>query len=468
MENENVMIILFGATGDLAKRKLIPALQKLQSKGFLKNNPVICVGRRKISQEEYLKLIEVKGPLANQIFYSSVNIEKKEDKDFVRLVKELDEKYKCKGNRAFYLALSADLFKPTIELIKDLKLVEGKGKKRIAFEKPFGKDLKSAEELNKAVSSFFKEEEIYRVDHYLGKELVENITVFRFANALFEDIWNNQYIESVQIILSESTGIEERAEYYDQSGAIRDMVQNHILQILSLLAMEAPKNFEANAIRDEKVRVLKSLEKVKAADLVTGQYTPGSIDAKSVKGYLEEANVAKDSKTETFVALKAFINNERWEGVPFFIKTGKRLGKKYSEANIVLKDIICNLFCEDKPREGKNVISIRIHPQEGIAIRFNAKTPDSRKDVEPVFMEFSHKSVFGPNTPEAYETLLKEMISGNQTLFTRWDEIKESWIFVDDLLKKKKNVIRYNAGSDGPKEADELLKIEGKEWITTQ
>ncbi len=462
------MIFLFGATGDLARKKLIPALESLFEKGFLKESPVICIGRRKISKEEYVQLVKGNGEFLNHLYYVSAELKGKQEAELKVLIEELDRKYKCKGNKIFYLALASDLFKQTIEMIKELKLLEGEGKKRVAFEKPFGFDKRSAEELNEIVSAVFREEQIYRIDHYLGKELVENIAIFRFGNSLFEDIWNKKYVENVQIVLSETVGVETRAEYYEKTGTVRDMIQNHILQILSLVAMEAPREFTADLVRDEKVKVLSVLEK---GECVVGQYSEGGYEGKVIPGYCAEQGVAKDSLTETFVALKVFVKNSRWEGVPFYLKTGKRLDKKYSEVNIVLKDVASRLFLQEKEKDRKNVISICIFPDEGIVLRFNAKVPDSRKELEPVCMEFSHKAAFGPNSSEAYETVLKEILKGNQTLFTRFDEIQESWRCVDEILAKidfKKELKIYPAFSSGPKEADELLRKEGRVWVQTK
>jgi glucose-6-phosphate 1-dehydrogenase len=465
------LIVLFGATGDLAKKKLIPALQSLYKQNIIQNIPILCIGRREISKKDYLNLMNIKDQkFAENIYYLSLDLNSKNPTKLKDLANQLDKNYNCKGNIVFYLSLPYFLFKPALDIIKNSEILKGKTTKKVVFEKPFGHDLKSAENLNKEISKLFKEHEIYRVDHYLGKELVENILYFRFANSIFENIWNNKFIDNVQIILSESIGIENRGQYYDKAGAIKDMVQNHILQVLSLIAMEAPFSLNPNDIRDQKVNILKNLVKIKNPnDIVIAQYGSGIIDGKKIKAYTQEKDIPKDSKIETFVALKTYINNKRWQGVPFYIKTGKRLDKTYSEVNLILKDVVCNLFCEERKIEGPNVISIRISPQEGIVIKFNAKIPGKKNELKQVSMEFCHACEFAGNTPEAYETVLNEVLKGDHTIFARYDEIKESWKFIDALEKllinKRKNILKYKAGTPGPKEADNLLKKDNRKWV---
>jgi glucose-6-phosphate 1-dehydrogenase len=355
------------------------------------------------------------------------------------------------------------------EKMKKGGLLQGKGWKRVVYEKPFGYDLKSARKLNRCVTSVFQEKEIYRIDHYLGKELVQNILVLRFANSLFEQIWNKKFIDHIQITIAEKVGVGERGRYYDHVGAVRDMVQNHLLQVLSLVAMEPPVSIQADAIRDKKVKVLRVLRKSKPSDIVIGQYGRGKVDGKTVKAYREEAFVNANSDTETFAALKVCLDNKRWKGVPFYIRTGKRLKERLAEVNLVLKDVACKLFCSNETFFGPNIVSLRIQPQEGFAVRFNVKKPGPVLYPFPVSMEFSHKAEFGMNTPEAYKILLHEIMLGSQTLFTRWDGVEESWKFADRLLKivknKTKNFPNYRAGTFGPKEAEDLLHRDGRNWI---
>ncbi len=472
------MLVLFGATGDLTKRKLVPALYNLYSRGINRNIPVVCVGRREITKDEFIKLLEINQfiPKANKkilsqflrsIEYVQLDFSEKNPSQFEKSIGKIDKKYDCKGNRAFYLATPPNLFEIITNILHKGSLLKGKGWKRVVYEKPFGYDLNSARKLNKCINAVFNEKQIYRIDHYLGKELVQNIMVLRFANSVFEQIWNNKFIDHVEITLSETVGVESRGKYYEKSGVMRDMVQNHALQILSLTAMEQPKSISDADIHNEKVKVFNALQKLKPDELVLGQYDKGVVLGKKITPYKKEPDVAADSTTSTYAALKVFINNKRWSRVPFYIRTGKSLGKTYEEVNLVLKDAVCGLFCGDKDIKGKNVVTIRVKPDEGISIRFNSKIPGTMK-LHPVKMDFCHECEFGVNTPAAYEKLLHEIFLGDQTLFTRWDEVESSWKFIDPILKiaEKKKPFLYKAGSTGPKEAEELLKKDGHEWIS--
>lgn len=477
---ENYIIIIFGVTGDLTKRKLIPALYKLYEKGILKENtPIVSVARRNLPKSEFVRLLDINQfiPHADKkilreflkrMYYFPLNFQSENLSGFTAFINKIEEEYKCKGNKIFYLATPQDLFEQIVGIIKSAGLLKGSGWKKVVFEKPFGYDLASARKLNSYISSVFSEKEIYRIDHYLAKELVQNILVFRFANSVFEQIWNNKFVDHVQITIAEKLGVETRGIYYDKAGAVRDIVQNHLLQVLSLSAMEPPKSMNADDIRDEKFKVLRALQKVSPDEVVIGQYGSGIIDGKEVLPYLKELNVPPESETETFAALKIYINNKRWEGVPFYVRTGKRLAKSYAEINLILKDVASHLFRESSIFKYPNIITIRIQPDEGIVIKFNAKYPGPKINLHPVIMEYCHHCLFALNTPEAYETLLQQIIIGDQTLFTRWDGVEESWKFIDfvlDIVKnKKKNFPNYKAGSFGPKEADDMLKKDEREW----
>jgi glucose-6-phosphate 1-dehydrogenase len=344
-------------------------------------------------------------------------------------------------------------------------------------EKPFGVDLKSAEALNTAVRNGFAEADTFRIDHYLGKETAQNIMVLRFANAIFEHLWNQRYIDHVQITASEQLGVENRAGYYEGAGALRDMVQNHLLQLLCLIAMEPPTDLSADSIRDEKVKVLRSLRRIRgkgvAENVVRGQYTAGSINGQSVPGYREEKNVRPESMTETFVALRILIDNWRWADVPFYVRVGKRLPKAGTEIGIHFKNAPGVLFNRDQMavRDGsQNVLVIRIQPDEGVSLRMQSKIPGASVRVQPVKMDFHYGTSFGTASPEAYERLLLDAMSGDATLFARRDEVEEAWRFVDEIEEewhrdeKQSPLAFYSAGSWGPAEAEALIENAGRAW----
>ncbi|MBR9690265.1 glucose-6-phosphate dehydrogenase [Candidatus Woesearchaeota archaeon] len=457
---ENQLIVIFGSTGDLTKKKLIPALYKLFLKDKLnKNAPIVCTGRKNLTKEQYIKLLSFKpadnkslGDFFRLVEYYKINIEENDFCDLENYLDKIDKKYRCKGNKVFYFSTPSSLFEPITKWIKKCGILKSGGFKRVVYEKPFGYDLKSAQKLNKIVRRIFKEKEIFRIDHYLGKELVQNIITLRFANSLFERIWNKRFIDYVQIIISEKEGVGSRGGYYDKAGATRDMVQNHLLQVLSFVAMNHPKSLSAKELSKEKVKVIKSLKRIKPTEVVIGQY----------KGYRKEKNVDKNSKTETFVALKTGLSNANWSGVPFYLMTGKSLSSSYAEVNIVLKDTMCHLF----PKKEDNVISVRIQPDEGIAMQFNAKQPNT-DNIATVLMEFCHACEFGMATPEAYEKLLNEIMVGDQTLFTSWPEVKAAWKFTDPLIEtiKDKKLVFYNKGEACPKAAKDLIQKDGRQWL---
>ncbi len=416
------MIILFGSTGSLSKKKLIPALNQLHEKGIL-NEPIVCVSRRDITKKQYLELIKFKGSksFAKKIHYYKMDLTKP-DNQFKEYINKLFKKHNCKG-KIFYLAIPDYLFNPAINIIKKLK---GRGYERVIFEKPFGHDLKSAKQINKIVLKAFPERDIYRIDHYLAKEMIQNIIVFRFMNSLFK--LDKEHVSSIQVILDEEKGIGDRGiSYYDKAGAIKDMVQNHVMQLISLITMKKPKRMNYDNIIKEKVKIIKSLE---PKQVIIGQY----------EGYVNEKGVSKNSTTETFTAIKAFINNDSWKGVPVYIRTGKELAKEFKQVNIILKP-------------NNNVISIKFMPKQEIIINFKVKKPGPDLEPVPATLRFSHQLMFKENSPKAYELIIQDIINGEKDLCTSWEEVKASWVFTEKVITLKKKLIKYEKKSNGPVKA---------------
>ncbi|MFL5397065.1 MAG: glucose-6-phosphate dehydrogenase, partial [Myxococcales bacterium] len=378
-----------------------------------------------------------------------------------------------KAGRLYYLSVGPDLYEGIITGLGKAGLnKEDTGWRRIVIEKPFGHDLASARALNREVSAVLDESQVYRIDHYLGKETVQNLLVFRFGNTIFEPIWNRQYVDHVQITASEELGIESRARYYEEAGILRDMIQNHVLQLVCLTAMEAPVAFDADAVRDEKIKVLRALCPIDAPEAVTekvilGQYVAGHIAGQDVPGYQEEKDVATGSRTPTFVALKLLINSWRWDGVPFYVRSGKRLPKRATEIAIHFRRLPHSLFGEGA--SAPNILVIRVQPEEGIALRFSAKVPGERYRPRTVSMDFRYGRTFAAASPEAYERLLLDALKGDQTLFTRRDEVEAAWKLVGGILqitesKDHPAPFRYPAGTWGPHESDALLNSDGRAW----
>ncbi|WCK52723.1 glucose-6-phosphate dehydrogenase [Aneurinibacillus sp. Ricciae_BoGa-3] len=481
------VLVLFGATGDLSKRKLFPALYSLYQNNQLHNDfAVIGVGRSELSREKFLAELKesistyARIPMCSeeewQAFishfdYTAVNV--KDATAYGTLtskVQEYEAKFNLPGNRMFYLALAPELFGVVSNNLKDSGLTDAKGWKRLIIEKPFGHDLESAKTLNEEISRSFNEEEVYRIDHYLGKEMVQNIEVIRFANSMFEPLWNNRYIDNIQITASETVGVEERAAYYEHSGALRDMVQNHMLQMVMMVCMEPPSRLKTEAVRDEKVKVLRALrryaEQEVAFNVVRGQYSSGEINGEELPGYRSEHGVAPKSSTETFVAAKLFVDNFRWAGVPIYIRTGKRMPKKTTEIIIQFKELPKNLYFNKNNDLGPNLLIIRINPEEGMYLLLNAKRQGTDDKVVPIAMEFCNNC--SDQSPEAYESLLYDAATGDSTFFTRWDEVSIAWKFVDPIRRAwdqtKEEIPHYPSGTWGPDEAHQLLARDGKKW----
>lgn len=484
-------IVIFGATGDLTHRKLIPALYNLAADGELPPAiAVVGVARRDKQDEGFRQeLEEAVRKFSRQnvrddiwkTFAQALSYHRTEFHDLkgyetlAERLQALDKERGTRGNRLFYLAVAPDQFDDILKNLKQVGLnraAEGSWA-RVIVEKPFGTDLASARELNRIVNNSFSEEQTYRIDHFLGKETAQNILVLRFANAIFEPLWNTRYIDHVQITAAETLGVEGRAGYYDKSGALRDMVQNHLLQLLCLIAMEAPTDLSADSIRDEKVKVVRSLRRMVGQtvidNVVRGQYTGGAINGKSVAGYREEQGVGPQSVTETFVALRMHIDNWRWADVPVYLRVGKRLPKSGTEISVHFKKAPPVLFNKESVTLDQNVLVVRIQPDEGISLRMQAKIPGTSLRIEPVKMDFHYGTSFGKPSPEAYERLLLDAMSGDATLFARRDEVEEAWAFIDPIEHqwqeaKQEHLYFYSAGSWGPDEADQLVARDGRAW----
>lgn len=489
LQSLSAIMVIFGGTGDLTHRKLMPALYNLiQDRLLPENFAVVAVGRRDKTEEEYKKDIydsvikhsrskldeQVWDKLQTMIHYYKFDFTNLEGFSGLKnYLDQLDKIAGTEGNRVFYLAVAPEYF---VTIVQGLQLsdmaVSEHAWSRVIIEKPFGKDLKTARDLNNKILEVFPEQSIYRIDHYLGKEMIQNIMVLRFCNSIFESIWNNRFIDNIQISLTEKLGVGTRGNYYEKSGAMRDMIQNHIIQILSLVAMEPPINLKTDSIRTEKQKVLEAIEEITPEflknNVVFGQYGPGMIDGVPVVGYREEQNVPSDSQTETFVALKLHINNFRWASTPFYIRTGKRLGKSSAEIVVQFKDLPNILYFKDKEIQEPNLLVLRIQPNVGVFFQFNTKDFSSHQGIVTTKMDTSSFSPTQGNTPEAYERLLYDILRGDATLFSRWDEVESAWIVADRLIgyreQKKSQFPNYEAGTMGPVRAFELLAKDGRKW----
>ena len=486
-------LVIFGASGDLAKRKLIPAIYELARQKMLSDKFVLVgYSRSEMSDEQYrqecreavqkfarTKPVEdaIWKRIENATFY--VRGDYGAEPDHAKLndaLKKYDQKFGTAGNRLFYLSTPPNTFAPVIEALGKSKSTDPKTWERIIIEKPFGRDLASARSLNALLHKYFAEEQVFRIDHYLGKETVQNLMVMRFANSIFEPIWNYKYIDHVQITVSETLGVGARGGYYDKSGALRDMVQNHLFQLMALVAMEPPAALDAVSIRDEKVKVYKSVRRLRPDHVdqftVRGQYSAGEGDGQKTAGYRKEKDVPADSKTETFAALKLFIDNWRWSGMPFYLRTGKFLPEKLSEIVVRFRSPPLTLFqkqCESPVFP--NDLVIRVQPDEGVSWRLNGKVPGGQMNIQPVALDFFYHTTFHVEPPEAYERLILDAMLGDQTLFIRGDEAEAAWAVIDPIeqgwVESKQPPQEYVPGTWGPKRSMELIELDGRRWLHT-
>jgi glucose-6-phosphate 1-dehydrogenase len=482
-------LVIFGATGDLAHRKLLPALYNLAHEGSLPERfNLIGVSRSDKPHEDYRAEMkesigtysrtppnpEVLEKLLGHVKYVPGVFD--DPTVYEALCKEIDafdEEAQIVFNRVFYLSTAPEFFPVIVEQLGAAKLHRVNGADtRCVIEKPFGYNLESARKLNKQVLDVFRESQVYRIDHYLGKETVQNVMAFRFANAMFEPVWNRNYIDSVQITAAEDIGIGSRAGYYDKAGALRDLVQNHMMQLLALICMEPPAAFDANAVRDEKAKVLRAIKPPALDDVpqmaVRAQYGPGVVGGEKVKGYLEEDGVPPDSVTETYAALRLSVNNWRWAGVPFYLRTGKSLARKLTEIAVTLRPVPHLAFQEGGSLGVQpNELILTVQPDEGVSLSLGAKIPGARMRIRPVNMEFHYGTTFLSQSPEAYERLILDAMRGDATLFTRSDEVDALWSIIDPVLaywsEHREPIPQYEAGTHGPADAEALL-MPGHHW----
>jgi glucose-6-phosphate 1-dehydrogenase len=486
-------IVIFGATGDLTQRKLVPALYSLATDQLLApETAIVGVARSDLSDDEFRARMrtavetharvpvddDIWEGFAHRLSYIAAPFDHADG--YARLrshLERLDAELGTRGNRLFYLATAPEFFPVIAEQLGGAGLTDepddGERFARLVVEKPFGMDLASARELHARLNAVFRERQVYRIDHYLGKETVQNLLVLRFGNAIFEPLWNRRYIDHVQITVAEDLGVGTRGGYYDQSGALRDIVQNHMMQLLSIVAMEPPARFESREVRDEKVKVLRAVPPFDAEtahrDAVRGQYGPGWIAGERVPGYREEPGVDPNSTTETYVAMRLEVDNWRWAGTPFYLRTGKRLPRRATEVAIQFKPAP-HLPFESTAVETlePNLLLLRIQPDEGASLRFLAKVPGPQIDLRVVSMDFAYGSAFLRSSPEAYERLLLDALLGDSTLFTRWDEVERAWEILDPLIQvwqsDAPDLHEYPAGTWGPEEADRLMERDGRQW----
>ncbi len=497
MENnvqpDPTIFVIFGAGGDLTWRKLIPALYNLHQDGWMPGRVVVLgLDRAEMTDDEFRNHLQEgvdknsrQGKVDKKIWQAFaenmqfIHADFADDKSYRDLVKRLgkiEKNWDVKANKIFYLAVPPGLVENIARKLGKAKLYEDWQRTRIVVEKPFGRDLESAKKLDETLTGIFLESQIYRIDHYLGKETVQNIMAFRFGNTLFEPLWNRHYIDHVQITVAESIGVAHRGGYYDRAGALRDMIQNHLLQILCLIAMEAPVSFNGNEIRNKKVDVLHAIRSIPSEQIndfaVRGQYAAGWIEGDRVEPYRDEPDVAAGSLTETFAALKLFVDNWRWQGVPFYLRTGKRLPAKVSEVVIQFRPVPHQTFPSTALMDCQpNRLLLAIQPHEGIFLRFEVKHPGLMMHLSPVLMQFYYREAFKVAPPEAYETLLLDVMRGDTTLFMRADQAEAAWQVLSPIIQaweriKPFSFPNYQAGTWGPEEAEIMIAQDGRSWVT--
>jgi glucose-6-phosphate 1-dehydrogenase len=486
-------MVIFGASGDLSKRKLLPSLYRLFFERRISPSfAVIGTSRTQLSDEQFREMMkesvskfleeapfdeDIWKSFAQSLFYISGDLNNPAlYQDLAKKLDEVEKSQDTAGNVLFYLSTQPSYYAEAIQQLGTHDLAHGRGWRRVIIEKPFGHDLKSAQQLNEQIHKVFDESEIYRIDHYLGKETVQNILAFRFGNGIFEPLWNRRYIDHMQITAAESIGVEGRGAYYQEAGALRDMIQNHLSQVMATVMMEPPTVFDATNVRDERAKLLHAVRVMKPEDVpkfaVAGQYGPGMVGGQDLPGFREEPSVDPDSQAETYAAVTFFIDNWRWAGVPVFIRTGKRMPKRVTDIAIQFQAPPLGLFKQDTkggpmpPRP--NLLVLRIQPEEGISLRFLSKSPGSGMRLRPVSMDFNYGSSFGERTPTAYETLLVDAMAGDPTLYTRQDMVEASWQIVQPILDvwahTKFDFPNYPAGTWGPKASDEMLARQGRVW----
>ncbi len=490
-------IVIFGASGNLAQKKLLPSIYNIFLAGSVPENFFIAgIARTDMDDASFRMFVHdsvkdadekaddvILGKLCSRLFYIKGGYD--DDNTYLILkskLAEFERKFNTLGNIIFNLAIPPDLYAVITEKLS-INGIINKGQDhnpfhRIMVEKPFGRDIVSASALNEHLLKYLSESQIYRIDHYLGKNTVQNILVFRFANMIFEPVWNNSSIDSVQITVSEDIGIENRAGYFEKAGLVRDMLQNHMMQLLAIVAMEQPGSFDSSAVMDEKVKVFKAIKPFDRDHLndlfIMGQYTAGEIGGKNVPSYREEPGVNKNSCIETYFASKFFIDNTRWKGVPFYLKSGKRLDRKKTSINIVFKQAVDCLFCKMGIEHESNMLTFNIQPEQGVILKFTAKIPGAKLCLSPLGMEFNYKDLFGQDIGGDYETVILDCMLGDQTIFWRKDGIEAAWDILTPVLdqwdncemaEKKQRLHFYPAGSKGPSAADEFIKKDGREWI---
>ena len=486
------VVVLFGATGDLSHRKIFPALAQLWRTNLLPADwGLLAVGRRPYDDTSFREDVaaslhancriqlepEVERQFLERISYHRGDFG--DDVTFDTLAERLEQmhlEHETRSNLLFYLATQPSAFPQIVGQVGRCGLDHEKhdgGWRRMIIEKPFGRDHESAKRLNRDVLRVFRESQVYRIDHYLGKETVRNLLVFRFGNGIFEPLWNRRYVDHVQITVAESIGVEDRGAFYEETGAVRDVLQNHLLQLLSLVAMEPPATFAADALRDEKLKVLRAVGPFTrgevGSEVVRGQYEKGWVGGQQVKGYREETEVDSVSETETFVAARFEVDDWRWSGVPFYLRTGKRLARRATEIAIQFRDVPHRLFEDAATDPQPNLLAIRVQPDEGILLRFNSKVPGLGLEIRPVTMDFTYGASFSADTPDAYETLILDSMLGDQSLFTRADEVEAAWSIVTPihdawLDSPAPEFPNYRSGSWGPEAAEELIGRDGRRW----